>query len=299
MLNETHKFMRSSRFHAYCRRKEDDAVSAQLTSLTTVAQDTAGADLIPIGSDWTRGLFDGEFYRSARTYGDQLPSVSLFVGRSRRGHLLAGHELLRGGGETSLHLIHEGLSRVDADAVLASVGAANGSDAIFSVWHPELVALRGEAGHGRHPVQVVLTSSGELPYDDCLLFQEPSLKVVVVTTSIVAASLEERLQNRPWIEVLDAGEPLSLFSALLQLRARGLRVISAVGGRRTASALLRGGLVTDLYVTKPPYDHGDGEGQFYDGPPLLRRRLLAKTGCDGDEGVCFEHLVRPSVFASW
>lgn len=290
--------MTSSRFREYCERKEAAALSAVLTSLTTVAQDTAGADLIPIGSDWTRGLFDGEFYRSGRSYGDQLPALSLFVGRSRSGHLVAGRELLRRVGETSRHLIHEGLSRVDADAVLGSISATSDRDIVFSVWHPELVALRRTLGLNRHPAQVIVTSSGELPYDDCLLFQESTLRVIVVTTSGVAPALSDRLRDRPWVEVIDAGEPLSLLTTLLQLRARGLRVISAVGGSRTTSALLRGSLVTDLYVIKTPDAFDPANDQFYAGPPFLRRRLLAKAGCDSNDDICFEHLVRPSVFAA-
>lgn len=286
----------SSRFDAYCRQREDVARSASLASLKTVAQDTAGAALISIGNAWTRGLFDGDFYRSASTYADHLPSVGLFVARSLSGELVAGHPLLEGADETSRHLIHEGLSRVDADAVLGSLGAVGAPDVVFSVWHPEMIALRQHAGRDRHPTQVVITSSADLPYDKCLLFQEPELKVIIVTTTHMTQPLVARLRDRPWIDVLDAGEPLSLFSALVQLRARGLRVISAVGGRRTAGALLHGGLVTDLYVTTLTRND-ESEVPCYDGPPLLRRRLLAKSGCDGSPRVCFEHLVRPSVFA--
>lgn len=291
--------MKALGFDDYCRRKEETALSARITGLMTVAQDTAGADLITIGSGWTRDLFDGEFYRSASTYADQLPAVSLFVGRSGSGHLLAGHQLLHGCGDTSLHLIHEGLSRVDADAVLGSIGAVSRQDDVFSVWHPELVALRHDVGHDRHPAQVIVTASGSLPFEECLLFHEPTLRVIVVTTTSVAPLLQQQLKDQPWIEILDAGEPLSLFTALVRLREKGLRVISAVGGQRTASALLRGGLVTDLYVTTPPGDRGSAVGPLYDGPPLLRRRLVAKASRHGDERVCFEHLVRPSVFSGW
>jgi riboflavin biosynthesis pyrimidine reductase len=287
-----------SRFDEYCRGKEDAASRATLTRLRTVAQDTVGADVVPVGTAWTRECFDGNFFRCGGPVGTDLPSLSLVVGRSAAGLITTGDPMVRGAGDTTRHLIHEGLSRIDVDAVLASVGAAGGPDVIFSVWHPELVAARTAAGRYRHPVQVVVTSSGVIPFAHCVMFEEPTLKVIVVTRSSVAPELRDQLRERPWVEVMDAGEPLSLFSALRQLRARGIRTISAVGGQRTADALLREGLVTDLYVTRQLGGEPLVDGRLYEGPPLLRRRLLAKAGGDAEAGVCFEHLVRPSIFAS-
>ncbi len=133
--------------------------------MRTVAQDTAGADLVPIGSPWTRRLFDGEFYRSGDARLGSLPAVGLVVGRLPSGHVVTGEALIRATGVTSQHLIHEGLVRVDADAVRGSV----------------------------------------------------------------ADSLVARLRERPWIEVIDAGEPLSLFTAPMRLRTMGIQVVAAAG----------------------------------------------------------------------
>jgi riboflavin biosynthesis pyrimidine reductase len=65
-----------------------------------------------------------------------------------------------GGGETDKHVIYEGLSRVSADAVMAGANSVRHGTVVFSVWHPELVALRRTFGKPRHPVQIVVTSSG-------------------------------------------------------------------------------------------------------------------------------------------
>jgi riboflavin biosynthesis pyrimidine reductase len=286
-----------SRFEDYCRRKEEEASRAVLMRLHTVAQDTAGADVVPVGSPWTRDWFDGNFFRCGEPVEADLPSLSLVVGRGMHGAITTGDPMVRGASATTRHLIHEGLSRVDVDAVLGSVGAAGGPDVVFSVWHPELVLARCAAGRYRHPAQVVVTASGSIPFDHCVMFDEPTLKVIVVTRGSVAPSLRARLHDRPWIEVIDAGEPLSLFSALRQLRAKGIRTISAVGGQRTADHLLRDGLVTDLYVTRQLGGAPLVDGRLYEGPPLLRRRLLAKAGCDDADGICFEHLVRPSIYS--
>jgi riboflavin biosynthesis pyrimidine reductase len=183
---------------------------------------------------------------------------------------------------------------VDADGVLGGLGVVREPDFVASVWHPELVALRRSRGLPRHPVQIVVSDSGRLPFDQCLLFNEPSLRVVIVTAHKSVPGLEAALQHKPWIRVLDAGQPLSLRTALMTLRQDGLSVISALGGRRVASTLLSAGLVTDLYLTGSDDDGMRQSRAIHDGPTILQRRVLAKRGRRGSPHARFEHLVSPS-----
>jgi len=272
-------------FRDYCRHKEEAALSASLAGLTTIAEESGGADLLSFGNPWTRRLFDGDFHRSAGPASPELPSVSLIV--TEEGLL----------GTTVPHLLHEGLTRVDADAVLGGIGAPGSGDQICSVWHPELVKLRSERGLPRHPAQVLVTNTCDVAFDRCLLFHEPSLQVIVVTRTSLAATARARLREYPWVEVIGAGDPLDLRAALTQLRDRGMAVVSAVGGRRIATSLLDAGLVTDLYVTVREPASAASALSFYNGPPLVRRRLLSKAGRGPEGAVRFEHLVRPSVYA--
>ena len=280
-----HKMTTSPGFLDYCRLKEEAALTASLAGFTTIAEESGGADLLSFGNAWTRRLFDGDFHRSAGPASPELPSVSLIV--TEEGLL----------GTTVPHLLHEGLTRVDADAVLGGIGVPSTGNQICSVWHPELVKLRAERGLPRHPVQVLVTNSGDVPCDRCLLFHEPSLPVIVVTRSSLVATARARLRECPWVEVIGAGEPLDLRAALTQLRDRGMAVVSAVGGRRIATSLLDAGLVTDLYVTVREPGSAASALSFYNGPPLVRRRLLSKTGRGPEGAVRFEHLVPPSVYA--
>ena len=280
-----HEMTTSPGFQAYCRHKEEAALSAPLGGLTTIAEESGGADLLSFGNAWTRRLFDGDFHRSAGPASPELPSVSLIV--TEEGLL----------GTTVPHLLHEGLTRVDADAVLGGIGAAESGDRICSVWHPELVKLRAERGLPRHPVQVLVTNSCDVPFDRCLLFHEPSLQVIVVTRTSLVRAARARLRECPWVEVIGAGEPLDLRAALTRLRDRGVAVVSAVGGRRVATSLLDAGLVTDLYVTVREPASAASALAFYNGPPLVRRRLLSKAGRGSEGAVRFEHLVPPSVYA--
>jgi riboflavin biosynthesis pyrimidine reductase len=280
-------------FAAYCREKALAAERAALVPFETWSEDTTGVDLLPLGSLWTRTWFDGAFYRSAGPRSPDLPVVTLvhdWPPADRHSEGMPGPAA----DDTARHLIHEGLARVDADAVLGGVGVVREPHFVGSVWHPELVALREARGLPRHPVQIVVTESGRLPLDECILFDEPSLRVVIVTATRSVQPLSERLRGRPWIRVLDAGQSLNLRRALTILRSEGLAVISAVGGRRVASSLLVAGLVTDLYLTSVG-ESGEGHPRdFHDGPPVLHRRVLAKTSVRGTRHVRFEHLMTPT-----
>jgi riboflavin biosynthesis pyrimidine reductase len=280
----------SASFDAYCRRREAAACAAAIPGFRTVLDCAAGNGLRPLGNEWTRALFDGPFYvREPGASG--MPAVSLVFVQSRDGNTVADDPSTLGGGETDKHLVYEGLSRAAADAVLAGAVTARGKETVFSVWHPQLVALRRACGKPRHPAQVVVTGRADLPIDDGLMFTTEQLQVFVVAPSGVADSLRARLQGRYWAEVIDAGEPLSMATALKRLHARGLRVISAIGGRRTAASLIREGLVRDLYLTTSPVPGGEPDTPLHLGEPPRLERLVEKCGRGVESGVRFDHLL--------
>lgn len=263
------------RFREYCRAREEQARRATLSPYKTVELNTRFGPLCAIGNSWSQSLFDGDFYRTAQPVDDGLPIVNLVFVQSRDG-------------ETDKHLIYEGLSRIDADAVMAGATTANAVDLVFSVWHPALVSLRLDRGRSRHPAQVVISSRTALPIERGLMFQEPALRVFLVTTSDAALSLRLQVARRPWIEVIDAGQPLSLRQALRELKARGVRVVSAVGGRRTATALLDDHLVDDLYLTTSPRNGGEPDTPMYRGQ-LDLATVAVKQGTGPEDGVRFVH----------
>jgi riboflavin biosynthesis pyrimidine reductase len=279
----------TDRFEAYCSGREQAALAATIPGYGT-RDDTRPADMIRIESAWSGSLFDGPFYRSPTPFVAGIPITSLVFVRSRDGNTVAPDPASLGGGDTDLHLIYEGLSRVDADAVMAGATTARAKDIVFSVWHPVLVALRRARNRTRHPAQVVVTDSGDLRFEDGLMFNEPSLRVVVVTRTSAVDTVRDRIVWKPWIEVVDAGEPVSFERAFRYLRDRGIEVMSCVGGRRTATALLRERLVSDIYLTTSPHDGGVPGTPYYDGPALPLDRVVLKEGRGTEHGVAFEHL---------
>ena len=279
-----------TRFEALRQRKEQAALDADIPGYSTA--DAPGHEgMVAIRNLWSGALFDGPFFRSAAPTADGLPVVSLVFVQSRDGNTGAADPSSLGGGETDLHLVYEGLSRVDADAVLAGADTARGKETVFSVWHPELVALRLARGRARHPAQVVATRTGNLRFDDGLMFLEPELRVYVITRTAAVQGICDRIGSRPWIEVIDAGEPVSFTRALRALRHRGIEVLSCVGGRLTATALLDERLVQDVYLTTSARDGGEPGTPYHAGPTPALDRVLLKHGRGPERGVRFEHLV--------
>src|SRR2546423_976233 len=165
------------RLRTFAARKEEDARRATLYPLVTDV-DRDGRDLVWIGDSWTTELVQGPFYVSRAT--DEFPTISLVFVQSGDGNTGAADPSSLGAGDTDKHLIYEGLSRVAVDAVLAGAETIRGGDVLFSVWRDELVRLRASLGKPRHPTQIVATLRG-LAFDDTLLYNLPSIPVVVLT----------------------------------------------------------------------------------------------------------------------
>ena len=280
---------RSESFGQFVARKEAEAARAVLSPFVTEV-DRPPADVIPVGTAWTRQMFDGPFYVSASPSNDpgtDLPSTSLVFVRSRDGNTGAADPSSLGGGEADKHIIYEGLSRVATDAVLAGAETVRGGRIVLSIWHPELVALRASLRLPRHPVQIVATLGG-LDFRG-RLFDSPQLRVVIVTVGACTELMITPVANRPWMTILTMPTARDLPNAFRQLRDRGIARISCIGGRTIARQLIDGGLIHDLYLTTSAKGGGEPGTPLYP-RPLEGELVVKKRGTGADEGVTFEHL---------
>ena len=205
----------TSQFDEFVRRKEREAVEADLPRYTTTF-DAHPADAVAIGNEWTRRLFDGEFYLS-RPPAATRPACSLVFVQSAEGNTGAANPSTLGGGQTDKHLIYEGLSRVAADAVLAGAGTAGGGRMIFSVWHPELVRLRAALGKPRHPVQIIATMKG-IDVEHEMLFNVPQVPIILVTVRACQMLMGSQLVSRPWIKTIVMDDPHGMPAAFRRAR---------------------------------------------------------------------------------
>ena len=275
-----------SRFEEVVRRKTREAVAAELPPLQTMKIGGIN-ELEPLGNQWTREKFGGDFYLSP--VGKDIPSTNLVFVQSRDGNTGTRNPGSLGGGDTDKHLIYEGLSRVAANAVLSGAETIRGTNLILSVWRPELVELRRAMQLPRHPTQIVATL-GRLTFDETLLFNVPELPVIVISTPEWVERMHAELSRRPWIHPIVLGGPDDLSSAFRVLASSGIARVSAIGGRTIARALIKAGLVQDVYLTTAPRPGGEPNTPITE-TPLKGTLVVKKQGTGPEEGVVFEHLV--------
>jgi riboflavin biosynthesis pyrimidine reductase len=277
----------------FSERKLREAESVVLRPLATLEDRASAPEWIGIGNTWTRCLYDGPFYLPAETGtgGGETPLVSLVFVQSRDGNTGAENPGDLGGGPVDHHLVYEGLSRVAADAVLAGGKTVEGEEVFFSVWHPELVSLRADAGLPRHPAQIVVTGRGCVDLERSLVFNVPDVPVFILSNPGGCARLEAAVSRRPHVELVPI-HGTDLRSGLEYLRReRGIRRISAVGGRTTASSLFDAGLVQDLVLTTSARAAGEPSTPLYvgDRPPVLTP-VVRKRGTDPEYPIVVEQM---------
>jgi len=276
---------RRDRFEAFAAKKTAEASGATIPGLITEL-DRAAGELEPIGNDWSRRLFDGDFYLSPALEGSR-PACNLVFVQSSDGNTVTNDPSTLGGGQADKHLIYEGLSQVAADAVLSGAHTIGG-DIVFSVWHPELVRLRAALGKPRHPIQIIATLRG-LDLDRHLLFNVPEIPVLVLTIPSGADHMQAAFETRPWVTPIVMEGPDELSAAFQEFRRRGIARVCAVGGRTIATQLVDAGLVQDVYLTTSPRPGGAPGTPFYP-RPLNARPIVRKHGTGPESGVIFEHL---------
>jgi riboflavin biosynthesis pyrimidine reductase len=270
-------------FAAWSAARSRDAAAARIERLTTIVDASAGAAGPGIGNAWSRLHFGGDFRLVAPKPGGS--AVTLVFVQTKDGNTAGADPEAFGGGATDKHLIYEGLSRVAADAVLAGAGSLH-ADAFFSVWHPEVVALRLSLGLPRHPAQVIVSKRGRFDVD-ALVFNVPDVPVFLVAGGACVARHAAALRARPWIRLVPANADGDLRAALDELRAgAGIRRISAIGGRSTATRLGRqrpgpGHLPHDDVARRRPTRHPVVYGRLSAAPVGADREGVVRRGIAG------------------
>jgi riboflavin biosynthesis pyrimidine reductase len=281
-------------WRGFVARKQRVAGEARIERFRTTDDQSANFDLCAIEHPWTMDYFDGPFWYSGPTEAE-WPSMNLVFVQSRDGNTGSDEPSMLGGGETDKHLIYEGLSRVLADAVMTGAHTARGLGPL-SVWHPTFIEMRGALGKPRHPAQIIVTSTGAVQVDQ-LMFNVPELTVIVVTTDAGAERLTPAAASRPWLRVISTGVFLDLRAAASLLRRGfGQRLISVIGGRTLATALLDAGLIADLYLTTGARHGGEPNTPYYTGKGFERALCVRKVVGPPEAQVLFEHfLIGPNV----
>lgn len=232
----------------------------------TIVDCSADFRLREIGNAWSRRYYDGPFHLFEPPA--DRPALSLVFVQSRDRNTVADNPADLGGGPTDKYLIYEGLSRVAADAVLAGAGTI-GHSVLFTITHPEMVALRRELGMPPHLAQIVVSNDGNFDLSARLL-TTPDVPVFVLAGKGCLDRCGAVIRERPWITIVPLADGIG--SAMRQLRQQhGIARISAVGGPKVAASLVAAGVVQDLYLTTSAIDGGEPGTPWHgaDHPPRL------------------------------
>jgi riboflavin biosynthesis pyrimidine reductase len=275
-------------FQRIVEDKTREASIASIECLSTAFDRREDAGLQGIGSPWSRLHYGGEFglVRASRS----RTAVSLVFVQTKNGNTGGPNPSAFGGGATDQHLIYEGLSRVAADAVLAGAGSVHRT-AFFSVWHPELIALRASLGLRRHPAQIVVSKRGRVDVD-ALLFNVPAVPVFLIAGDECIARHAPAIRTRPWVRLISmTGADLGPAFEALRVE-EGIQRISAIGGRVTATQLVDAGLIQDIYLTTTSLEGGEPGTPWYSGTnsPQLAA-ITSKEWHENGSRVVFEHFL--------
>jgi 5-amino-6-(5-phosphoribosylamino)uracil reductase len=149
--------------------------------------------------------------------------------------------------------------RVDAvragyDAILVGAGTIRNDDPRLLVRSPSRRERRVSEGFPADLVKVTLTTGGDLD-PDARFFTTGESPKLVYCASPAAGRLADRLDGRA--EVIDAGDPVSLPTALADLKHRGIRRLMVEGGGNVHTQFLTSGLADELHLVVAPFFVGD------------------------------------------
>jgi riboflavin biosynthesis pyrimidine reductase len=210
-------------------------------------------------------------FQAARLYANfvsSLDGVTALEGETHSSQMISG--------KSEADRFVMGLLRACADAVL--IGAGTLRAAPDSLWTPahiypdaagEFAELRRNLGLTDVPRLVVLTARGELNTHHRAL----QAGALVITTSLGATRLANRLSASSTVTALGNGQAINLADVIAALRSEGHEMILSEGGPTVIGGLLEAGSLDELFLTMSPILAGrsaaDGRAGLVEGIELL------------------------------
>jgi len=178
--------------------------------------------------------------------------------------------------------------RAESDAVLVGGRTLRGEDPRLTVKSTTLREARQSRGQDANPAKVGIVSEASLSPDSRFLTHGPA-RVLIFTTGRTTPAQIARLRERG-AEVFVLGERrVDLVAVMRALYELGIRRVLVEGGGTLNAALLRLGLVDELFVYVAPLifagadapTMADGTGLASEDAIRLRLRSVAEAGEGG------------------
>lgn len=187
------------------------------------------------------------------------------------------------------------LSKTLADAVVAGAETVRGSPDqerfTMSMYDPELIAFRTQVLHKpRHPLQVVITGSGNIATEREYIFNLPEFKVLVFTTARGQATLSAHRFDKENVRIVSMGERID-FRTITEILRNEFAVerMLVIGGASVATQFIDAGVIDEMFITSANTLGYGNARTFYEGKQLLEMRtvslkLLEQEG-DKDDSI--------------
>jgi len=176
---------------------------------------------------------------------------------------------LGGGGDRAAFL----LLRTQVDAVLAGTGTLRAERYGVPVRTPRLIDIRIAEGRDPHPLMVIISRSGDVPFDIPLFADARSRVALYLPADAEVPPVEAEVIRH---DVAAEGDGLT--GIMRSLRAEhGVRALLCEGGPVLFEAMLTEDLVDELFLTLAPALAGGAELPVTSGaglPGLLPLRLI-------------------------
>jgi len=173
------------------------------------------------------------------------------------------------------------LSKIFTDAVVAGAETVRGSPDqerfTMSMYDPELIAFRTQVLHKpRHPLQVMITGSGNIATEKEYIFNLPEFRVVVFTTARGRAELSTHRFENENVTVVSMGERIDFrtIPEILQNEFAVERML-VIGGASVATQFIDAEVIDEMFITSAnTLGHGDAR-TFYEGNQTLEMRTVS------------------------
>lgn len=176
------------------------------------------------------------------------------------------------------HALREGV-----DAVLAGTGTLRDERYGRLIKDPAARRRRTERGLDSEPLAVVVSRSGQIPYE-IPLFSDPEARIVEFTGATAPRPVAAKREL-----VSLSSEEMTLRAVMERLRADfGVRTLLCEGGPTLFGSLVAEGLVDELYLTvAPKLVGGESNVAILAGPPLPDPAELELRGVLERDGALF------------
>jgi riboflavin biosynthesis pyrimidine reductase len=191
------------------------------------------------------------------------------------------------GGDGDRAIFH--LLRTQVDALLVGTGTLAIERYGALVRQPAMAAIRRREARPSQPLAVVVSRSGEIPFD-IPLFAAPEAKVALYAPA--ATAVPEFVAAQVAVHRLpDDGDPLTAVLGSLR-REHDVRSLLLEGGPILFNAMLAEDLVDEMFLTLAPALVGGGEMGITGGPSLPEAIALQLVWALEREGHLFVRYAR-------